>query len=94
MPKPTEEIMAWIGTLAPTDELTVRLAFCLNNPWCQEDKPWQLRIAELKAKFIKTDEDRRLYEERAAKMARDMEGAVKEMQAQTAIPAAAPNTPT
>jgi hypothetical protein len=94
VPKPTEEIMAWIATLAPADELAVRLAFCLNNPWCREDKPWQLRITELEGKFIKSDEDRRRYEERAAKMARDMEGAVKEMKAQTAVPAAAPNTPT
>ena len=86
--------MAWITTLSPPDELAVRMAFCLNNPWCREDKPWQLRMAELAEKFIKSDEDRRRYEERAAKMARDMEGAVKEMKAQTAVPAAAPNTPT
>jgi hypothetical protein len=86
--------MAWIATLSPAEELAVRMALCLNNPWCQEDKPWQLRIAELEAEFIKSDEDRRRYHERAAKMARDIEGAVEEMKAQTAIPAAAPNTPT
>jgi hypothetical protein len=93
VPKPTEEIMAWITRLSPPDELAVRMAFCLNNPWCREDKPWQLRMAELTEKFIKSDEDRRRYEERAAKMARDIEGAVQDMKAQTAIPAA-PNAPT
>ena len=94
MPKPTEEILAWIATLTPADELAVRLAFCLNNPWCREDKPWQLRIAELEAQFIKSDADRRHYEERAAKMARDIESAVQEMKAQAATPAAGQNTPT
>ena len=86
--------MAWIATLSPAEELAVRMALCLSNRWCREDKPWQLRISELEAQFIKSDEDRRRYEERAAKMAHDIEGAVEEMKAQTAIPAAAPNTPT
>ena len=86
--------MAWIATLSPAEELTVRMAFCLSNPWCRDDKPWQLRIAELEAQFIKSSEDRQRYEERAAKMAHDLEDAVREMRAQTAIPAAAPNTPT
>jgi hypothetical protein len=94
LPKPTEEIVAWIATLSPPDELAVRMAFCLNNPWCREDKPWQLRIAELETQVIKSDEDRRHYEERATKIAHDIEGAVQEMKAQTAIPATAPNTPT
>lgn len=85
--------MAWIATLSPAEELAVRMAFSLNNPWCREDKPWQLRIAELEAQFIKSDEDRRHYDERAAKMARDIEGAVEELRAQTSVPAAAPNTP-
>lgn len=86
--------MAWIATLSPAEELAVRMAFALSNPWCREDKPWQLRVAGLKSIFIKSDEDRQRYEERAAKMARDIESAVEEMKAQTAIPAAAPNTPT
>jgi len=91
LPKPTEQIMAWIATLSPADELAVRLAFCLRDPWCREDKPWQLRIAELEAQFIKSDEDRRRYGERAAKMARDIEGAVQEVKAQIAIPAGPPS---
>jgi hypothetical protein len=94
LPKPTEEIMAWIATLSPAEELAVRMAFCLSNPWCREDKPWKLRIAELEEKFIRSDEDRRRYADRAATMARDIENAVDEMKAQTAVPAAAPNTPT
>jgi hypothetical protein len=94
VPKPTEEIMAWIATLSPSDELAARMAFCLNNPWCQENKPWQLRIAALKSNQVRSDEDSRHYEERAAKMARDIEGAVQEMKDQVAIPTAAPNTPT
>ena len=85
--------MAWIATLSPADELAVRMAYSLSNPWCQEDSPWQLRIAELEARFIRSADDRRRYEERAAKMARDFESAVEELKAQTAIPAAAPNTP-
>ena len=85
--------MAWIATLAPAEELAVRMAFSRINPWCGEDKPWQLRIAELRAQFIKSDEDRRRYDERAAKMARDFEGAVQDLKAQMAIPAAASNTP-
>jgi hypothetical protein len=93
LPKPTEEIMAWVATLSPTDELAVRLAFCLNNPWCRDDKPWQIRIAELESQLIKSDDDRRRYEERAAQMAHDIEGAVQEMKAQAAMPAAGPNTP-
>lgn len=82
--------MAWIATLSPAEELAVRMAMCLCNPWCREDKPWQLRIAELGAQFIKSDEDRQRYEERAAKMARDMDSAVQEIKAQTSIPAAVP----
>jgi hypothetical protein len=94
LPKPSEEILAWVATLSPAEELTVRMAYCLANPWCRDDKPWQLRIAELQSQFIQSDEDRRLYEERATKMARDIENAIEEMKAQTAVPAAAPNTPT
>ncbi len=93
MQKPTEQIMAWIATLSPADELAVRMALSLSNPWCGEDRPWQLRIAELEARFIKSAADRRRYDERAAKIARDMEGAVQEMKAQAAVPAAAPNAP-
>jgi hypothetical protein len=93
LPKPSEKIMAWVATLSPGDELTVRMAYSLSNPWCQQDTPWQLRIAALEAQFIKTDDDRRCYRERAAKMARDFESAVEELKVQTAIPAAAPNTP-
>lgn len=85
--------MAWIATLSPADELAVRMAYALSNPWCQEDTPWQRRIAELETQFIRSGDDRRHYEERAAKMARDFEAAVQELKAQTAIPAAAPNTP-
>jgi len=93
MPKPTEEILAWIATLAPAEELAVRLAYRLNNPWCREDKAWQLRIAELETRFIKSDDDRRRYDERAAKIARDLDSALEEIKAQTAIPAAAPSAP-
>ncbi len=32
MPKPTEQIMAWIATLSPADELAVRMALSLANP--------------------------------------------------------------
>lgn len=85
--------MAWVATLSPAEELAVRMAFCLRDRWCQEDKPWQLRIAELKSQFIKSAEDRQRYEERAAKIARDIDGALQELKAQIAIPAAAPNTP-
>jgi hypothetical protein len=92
LPKPTEEILAWIATLSPPDELAVRMALCLNNPWCRADKPWQLRIAKLAATFIKSEEDRRRYEARAAKMARDFESAVEDIKAQTAVPAGAPIT--
>jgi hypothetical protein len=93
MPKPPEAITVWISSLTPADELAVRMAFCINNPWCREDNPWQLRIEELTAQLIKTNEARRYYEDHAAKMARDIEGAVKDMQAQAAIPASAPNVP-
>lgn len=54
--------MAWIATLSPSDELAARMAFCLNNPWCQENKPWQLRIAALKSNQVRSDEDSRHYE--------------------------------
>jgi len=93
MAKPPEAITVWISTLTPADELAVRMAFCVNNSWCQEDKPWRLRIEELKAQLIKTDEARRYYDDQAAKMARDIDSAVKDMQAQATIPAAAPNVP-
>jgi hypothetical protein len=79
VPKPTEQIMAWIGTLTPPDELAVRMALSETNPWCREDKPWQIRVTELQSELIKSNEDRRRYEEQAAKIARDMEGAVQEM---------------
>jgi hypothetical protein len=94
VPKPTEQIMAWIATLGPPDELAVRMALSESNSWCREDKPWQIRLTQLQSDLIKSDEDRRRYEERAAKIARDMEGAVQEMKDQAAIPAAAPNIPT
>lgn len=85
--------MAWIATLSPAEELAVRMAFSLRDPWCRDDEPWQLRIAELKAQCIKSDEDRRRHEERAAKMAHDIDGAVQDLKAQIAVPAGAPNTP-
>lgn len=91
MPKPSEEIVAWIATLTPANELAVRMAICMNNPWCLEYKGWQLRIAELQAKFVKSPADRQRYVARAADMARDMEAAVREMKAQAAAP---PTTPT
>lgn len=93
MPKPSEEIIAWIATLTPANELAVRMAMCLNNPWCQDDKPWQLRIAELQAKFFKSSADRERYESRAAEMARDMDAAVREMKAQFAAQPPAPTEP-
>jgi hypothetical protein len=93
MPKPTEAIMTWIATLTPADELAVRMAFSINNPWCREDKPWQLRVAELDGQLIKTEEARRHYGDSAAKIAHDIDGAVEDMKAQAAIPAA-PNLPT
>lgn len=85
--------MAWIVTLSPAEELAVRMAFSLRDPWCRDDKSWQLRITQLQAQCIKSEEDRGRYEERAAKMARDIDGAVQDLKAQIAIPAAAPNTP-
>jgi hypothetical protein len=88
--KPTEQIMAWIATLSPPDELAVRMAMCELNPWCLQDKPWQSRLAELQAQFIKSDADRRHFEERAAKMAHDMEAEVENMKAQAADPTASP----
>jgi hypothetical protein len=87
MPKPSEEILAWIATLTPANELAVRMAICLNNPWCQDDEPWQSRIAELQAKFFKSSGDRDRYERRAAEMARDMDAAVREMKEQFTAPA-------
>lgn len=86
MPKPTEEIMAWIGGLAPADELAVRMAISINNPWCQEDKSWQLRIVELTAQCIRSPADRARYEQRAAEIARDMDGALRSMKAVAAAP--------
>ena len=86
--------MAWIATLTPPDELAVRMALCERNPWCREDRSWQLRMTELRAELIKSDDDRRHYEERATKMAHDMKGAVQEMMDQAADPTAAPNIPT
>jgi hypothetical protein len=86
--------MAWIATLSPPDELAVRMAFCERDPWCREDKPWQIRVTELQSQLIKSDGDRRDYEERAAKMARDMDGAVQQMMNQAADPTALPNIPT
>jgi len=85
--------MAWIATLSPAEELAVRMAFSLRDPWCRDDKPWQLRIAQLKSQSIESDGDRRSYEERAAKMAHDIDGAVQDPKAEITIPAAAPNTP-
>jgi hypothetical protein len=93
MPKPSEEIMAWIATLTPANELSVRMALHMNNPWCQEDKAWQLRIRELQAKLFQTPVDRERYESRAAEMARDMDAAVREMKAQAAAPPPAANEP-
>ncbi|HWE71808.1 MAG TPA: hypothetical protein VG328_01500 [Stellaceae bacterium] len=90
MPKPTEQIMAWIATLSPPDELAVRMALSESNPWCHEDKPWQRRIAKLQAELVTSEDDRRRYEERAAKIARDMEGAIRDLKAQATDPAAEP----
>lgn len=84
--------MAWIATLSPPDELAVRMALCECNPWCRADKPWQFRLTELQSHLIKSDDDRRNYEERAAKMARDMEGAVQDMKNRAADPTASPHT--
>ena len=77
--KPSEAIMAWIGGLAPADELAVRMALCKTNPWCEQDDGWQQRIAALAAKLIKSDADRERYEGRAATMAQDMDGALRSM---------------
>lgn len=93
MPKPSEEITAWIATLTPANELAVRMALCLTNPWCQDDKLWQLRIAELQARFFKSRGDRERYEKRAAEMARDMNAAVREIKEQFAAPPTAPTEP-
>lgn len=78
--------MAWIGTLAPADELAVRMGIRLNNPWCHEDKGWQSRIDELSAQCIRSPADRAHYEQRAVEIAHDMEGAVRSMQATAAAP--------
>jgi hypothetical protein len=92
VPKPSEQITAWIATLSPPDELAVRLAFTECNPWCRDDEPWRHRVTELQAALIKSDDDRRRYEARAAEMARDMERVVDEMKAQAADPSAVPKT--
>jgi hypothetical protein len=86
MPKPGEEIMAWIGGLAPADELAVRMALVLANPWCGKDERWQLRIGELQAELIKSPAEGKRYERRAAEIARDMDGAVRSMKADTPDP--------
>jgi hypothetical protein len=93
MPKPPQEIMAWIATLSPADELAVRMSICQNNPWCQEDKAWQLRIAELEAEFIHSPADRARFAERAAKMARDMDAVVRDAKEQAAAPPPVPAEP-
>jgi hypothetical protein len=82
MPKPSEAIMAWVEGLAPSDELAVRMALNLTNPWCSDDNGWQHRIGELRAKLIKSDDDEKRYRERAAEMARDMNSAIQSMMAQ------------
>jgi hypothetical protein len=90
MPKPAEEIMSWIATLTPANELAVRIALCLNNPWCQEDSGWQQHIRDLQAKLCRSPADRERYQSRAIEMARDMDAAVREMQAQADAPPSAP----
>lgn len=84
--KPTETIMAWIGGLAPPDELAVRMALCESNPWCAQDNAWQSRIAELQGTLIKSPAEREKFERRAAEIARDMDGAVRSMKATAAAP--------
>ncbi|HEY3916615.1 MAG TPA: hypothetical protein VGL83_02420 [Stellaceae bacterium] len=82
--------MAWIATLAPPEELAVRMAICLNNPWCRDDNGWQLRIAELEARLVKSAADRQRFAGRAQQIARDMDAAVREMKTQAAGPAPVP----
>ena len=77
--KPSEAIMAWIGGLAPADELAVRMALCKTNPWCELDTGWQQRIAALAATLIKSDAERERYEGRATMMAQDMDRALRSM---------------
>jgi hypothetical protein len=79
--KPSEAIMAWIGGLAPADELAVRMALCKTNPWCQADDGWQRRIAALRAELVKSDAGEESYERRAAEIARDMDRALRSMMA-------------
>lgn len=93
MPKPSEEIMAWIATLTPANELAVRMAYCVSNPWCHDDERWQLRVQELQQQLFKSPSDRARYERRAAAMARDMEAAVREIQAQIEAPPPIPTEP-
>jgi hypothetical protein len=93
VPKPAEEIMAWIATLTPANELAVRMALCLNNPWCQEDQGWQTHIRDLQAKLCRSPADRERYESHAAEMARDMDAAVREIQSQASAPQAPPPEP-
>jgi hypothetical protein len=77
--KPSEAIMSWIGGLAPTDELAVRMALCKTNGWCTQDEGWQRRIATLKAKLINSEAGEELYERRATEMAHDMDRALRSM---------------
>jgi hypothetical protein len=93
MPQPSGAIMVWIATLSPADELAVRMAMSLSNPWCAADSAWQHRIAELQAKLVKSTDDRRHYERRAAAMARDMEAAAREIKEQNAEPPPVPSNP-
>lgn len=85
--------MAWIGTLSPANELAVRMALCQTNPWCREDKAWQLRIGALETEFIHSSADRARFAERAATMARDMDAAVREMKEQALAPPPVPSEP-
>ncbi|HVA12421.1 MAG TPA: hypothetical protein VNF99_04155 [Stellaceae bacterium] len=82
MPKPAEEIVAWIAGLSPTDELPVRMALCLTNPWCHEDKAWQLRIEALRMELLKSTADEERCAQRAAAIARDMDSALRSMMAE------------
>ena len=64
----------------------MRMALCLNNPWCREDSAWQHRIEELSATLIASPADRARYERRAAETARDMDTELRRMMAQFADP--------
>lgn len=85
--------MVWIATLTPANELPVRMAFCHTNPWCRDDEAWQSRLRELQRELIKSPADQARYEARAAEMARDMEAALREIEAQIAVVPPSPTEP-